>query len=204
MRILIIGATGTIGQAVVNELKNRHELILASSKSGDITVDMNDIQSIVKMYEKLPQLDAVVITAGDVHFAPLTAMTSELYKIGINSKLLGQVNVVLQGLKHLNEGGSFTLTSGSANRDPYKQGSSPAMVNGAIDGFVKGAAIELPKSLRINAVSPSILTESMKDFANYFGGFIPVPGEEVAIAYSKSVEGGQTGKIYSVGELFLK
>lgn len=129
-------------------------------------------------------------------------MTSELYQIGLNSKLLGQVNVVLQGIKYLNEGGSFTLTSGSANRDPYKQGSGPAMVNGAIDGFVKVAAIELPKHLRINAVSPSILTESMKNYADYFRGFKPVPAEEVAIAYSKSIEGAQTGKIYSVGELF--
>jgi len=204
MKILIIGATGTIGRAVVHELKDRHELILAGSKSGDITVDINDIRSIIKMYETLPLLDAVIVTAGTVHFAPLTAMTSELYQIGLTSKLLGQVNIVLQGIKYLNEGGSFTVTSGSANRDPYKQGSSSAMVNGAIDGFVRGAAIELPKRLRINAVSPSILTESMKNYADYFRGFMPVPAEEVAIAYTKSVEGAQTGNIYSVGELFLK
>lgn len=204
MKVLIIGATGTIGRSVVDELKDRHELIIAGSKSGDITVDINDVQSIIKMYEALPSLDAVVVTAGAVHFAPLTSMTSELYQIGLNSKLLGQVNIVLQGLKYLNEQGSFTLTSGSANRDPYKQGSGPAMVNGAIDGFVRSAAIELPKCLRINAVSPSILTESMQDFADYFRGFIPVSAKEVAVAYSKSVEGAQTGKIYSVGELFLE
>lgn len=97
----------------MNELNNRHELILAGSKSGDITIDMNDIRSIVKMYKELPPLDAVVVTAEAIHFAPLTAMTSELYQIGLTSKLLGQVNIVLQGLKYLNEGGSFTLTSGS-------------------------------------------------------------------------------------------
>lgn len=199
MKILIIGATGTIGKAIVNELNSRHEVIIAGHTRGDIHVDLTNEQSIVEMYKKISSLDAVIVAAGTVHFGPLTSMNNELYGIGLNHKLLGQVNVVLKGIDYLNEAGSFTLTSGVLNHDPIKLGSSASMVNGAIDGFVKSAAIEMPKSIRINCVSPTVLTDSMDKYAPYFRGFKSVSATDVALSYSKSVEGNQTGQIYKVG-----
>lgn len=127
-----------------------------------------------------------------------TEFTEEQYHIGLNNKLMGQVNLVLVGLKHINEGGSFTLTSGILSHDPIKFGSSASMVNGAIDSFVKSAAIEMPKSIRINAVSPTVLTESLESYGPYFRGFESVSASRVALAYSKSVEGAQNGVIYQV------
>ena len=199
MKILIIGATGTIGKAIVNELNPRHEIIIAGHTRGDIQVDLKNEQSIVDMYKKISSLDAVIVAAGNVHFGPLASMNTELYGIGLNHKLLGQVNIVLKGIDYLNEGGSFTLTSGVLNHDPIKLGSSASMVNGAIDGFVKSAAIEMPKYLRINCVSPTVLTESMDKYASYFRGYKSVSAADVALSYSKSVEGNQTGQIYKVG-----
>ena len=198
MRVLIVGGTGTIGQAVANELCERHEVIPAGHRGGDVTVDMTDIGSIEKMYKKVGRIDALIVTAGSVHFEALQQMSSAKYQIGLQSKLIGQVNLVLAGLSYLNDGGSFTLTSGSAPHDPYRCGSSAAIVNGGIEGFIKGAAIEMPRGLRINAVSPSILPESMEEYGDYFRGFTPVPAKKVAIAYSKSVEGAQTGQVYCV------
>lgn len=150
------------------------------------------------MYQKINKLDAVISTSGKVHFAPLSEMNSELYWIGLNHKLLGQVNLVTIGLNYLSEAGSFTLTSGILNRDPIRLASSAAMVNAAIDGYVKTAAIELPRGLRINAVSPNVVSESMDKYAALFRGFIPVPAAQVALAYAKSVEGAQTGQVYYV------
>ena len=66
-----------------------------------------------------------------------------------------------------------------------------ALVNGAIDAFVRAAAIELPRGLRVNSISPNVLVEAMPGYAPYFRGFKPVPGAEVALAYAKSVEGLQ-------------
>jgi NAD(P)-dependent dehydrogenase (short-subunit alcohol dehydrogenase family) len=112
---------------------------------------------------------------------------------------MGQVNLVTVGLIFLNLQGSFTLTSGILSHDPIRFGSSASMVNAAIDGFVKSAAIEMPRGIRINAVSPTVLQESMKQYGDYFSGFEPVPAATVALAYCKSVEGAQTGQVYSVG-----
>ena len=198
MKILVIGGTGTIGSAIVKELANRHEVIIAGHSSGDVQVDITDIKSIQNMYAKVSNLDGVVIATGSVHFGKLVEMNDELYQKGLKSKLMGQVNVVLEGIKHLHDGGSFTLTSGILNREPIALGSSAAMVNGALDGFVKHAAIELPRGLRINIVSPTVITEAMEGYAPFFRGFKPVPAYEAALAYSKGVEGANTGQVYIV------
>jgi NAD(P)-dependent dehydrogenase (short-subunit alcohol dehydrogenase family) len=72
------------------------------------------------------------------------------------------------------------------------------MVNGALEGFVRPAAIELPRAIRINAVSPNVFTESMRSYAPYFRGFESVPVARAALAFSRSVEGAQTGQVYQV------
>ncbi len=199
MRILIIGGTGTIGQAVVNELSPRHEVIIAGHTHGKVLVDIADIKSIETMYKNVGKIDAVIATTGKVHFGNLPDITEAEYSIGLNNKLMGQVNLVSIGLKYLNDGGSFTLTSGILNRDPIRMGASAAMVNGAIDGFVKAAAIEMPRNLRINAVSPTVIAESIDKYGEFFSGFLPAPAATVALAYAKSVEGAQTGQVYYVG-----
>jgi NAD(P)-dependent dehydrogenase (short-subunit alcohol dehydrogenase family) len=199
MKILIIGGAGTIGRAVAKELSQRHTVIIAGRHQGSFIVDFTDTASIEKMYKSVGPIDAVIVAAGSSHFGPLSKMTAAHYEIGLKNKLMGQVNVVLVGLSYLSDAGSFTLTSGSAADDPYGGGTSTAMVNGAINSFVRAAAIEMPRSLRINVVSPTILTESMERHAQYFRGFDPVPAEKVALAYSKSAEGAQTGQVYRVG-----
>lgn len=199
MRIVVIGATGTIGKAIVEELSPRHHIISAGYKNGDIQVDITSKQSIDAMYKKLNNVDAVVLATGKVHFGALTDMEENDYEIGLADKLMGQVNVVLIGLQYINDNGSFTLTSGILNRDPIQYGSSAAMVNGALDGFVKSAAIEMPRGIRINCVSPTVISEALHNYAPYFRGYEPVSAARAALAYSKSIEGLQTGQVYCVG-----
>ena len=198
MRILVIGGSGTIGKAIVKELSTRHEVMVAGRTHGEVQVDINDIQSIRNVYKETRNLDSVIIASGSVHFGLLAEMTDELYQKGLQNKLMGQVNVVLEGIKHLNDRGSFTLTSGILNRSPIVLGSSAAMVNGALDGFVISSAIELPRGIRINVVSPTVITEAMEGYAPYFRGFKPVSACDAALAYAKSVEGAQSGQIYIV------
>jgi len=199
MKIIVVGGTGIIGKAIVNELAPRHEVVVASAQSGDIKVDMTSIASIEKMYEKVKNVDAVVSAAGTVHFADFADMQEQEYRVGIDNKLMGQVNLVLVGRNYLNPNGSFTLTSGILNQDPIRYGSGAAMVNGALNGFVVSAAIEMPKNMRINIVSPTVIAEAMANYAPYFRGYQPVAAAQAALAFSKSVEGLQTGQIYRVG-----
>ncbi|UVJ43001.1 short chain dehydrogenase [Pseudomonas sp. LS1212] len=199
MKILLIGANGTIGSAVAEELAQRHEIVRIGRSSGDLQVDISDSASIRRLFEQTGKFDALVCAAGNVTFAPLAEMTEKDFALGLSDKLMGQVNLLLIGRDYANDGASFTFTTGVLSHDPIRSGSSAALVNGAIDSFVRAAAIELPRGLRVNSVSPNVLAEAMDSYAPYFRGFKPVPAADVALAYAKSVEGLQTGQTYRVG-----
>lgn len=198
MRVLLVGASGTVGQAAARGL-SRHQIVTAGRSSGDVTVDLMSEDSIRAMFEKVGRVDAVVATAGHVHFGPLAGMTGEQFRRGLDDKLMGQVNLVLLGLEHVSDGGSFTLTSGVLDRDPIRQGANAAAVNAALGGFVKAAAIEMPRGLRINVVSPGLLEESADKYDGFFPGHEPVSSARVGLAYAKSVDGALTGEVIIVG-----
>jgi NAD(P)-dependent dehydrogenase (short-subunit alcohol dehydrogenase family) len=197
MKILVVGGSGTLGRAVAAELSQRHEIVTAGRSSGNVTVNIADVASIHRMYREIGAVGAVACAAGNVHFGPLEALTAEEFEIGLRDKLMGQVNLVLVGREYVEPGGSFTLISGVLSKDPIRYGAPASMVNGAIESFVRAAAIELPQH-RINAVSPTLLEESLAAYGPYFRGFEAVPAKRAALAYSKSIEGSQTGQIYSV------
>jgi NADP-dependent 3-hydroxy acid dehydrogenase YdfG len=199
MKIVLIGAAGTLGSAVDKALNARYEIVRVGRKSGDFQVDITDPASIEQLFSKIGEFDAVVSTAGDVHFGPLADFTQDKFQIGLRSKLMGQVNLVALGLKHIRDCGSFTLTTGQINEDPISVGASGAMINGGLEAFARSAAIELPRGLRINVVSPTVTEESWSAFGPFFPGQKPVPASDAALGYVKSVEGMQTGKVYRIG-----
>lgn len=198
MRIMVVGASGIIGRAIVAELGARHDIVTAGRNSGDLRMDITDAASVRAAFKKAGALDAVVSATGKVKFAPLEEMQAADFDVGLRDKLMGQVNLVLIGRERVAEGGSFTLTSAVLDSDPIRAGTSASLVNGALNAFVLAAAIELPRRLRINVVSPGVITEAMDAYGPFFRGFEPVPAARAALAYAKSVEGAQTGQIYRV------
>lgn len=198
MRVIVIGASGTVGKAITEELEKNHEVIRAGRSGLDIIVDTTSVDSIKNMYEKIGKVDAVVSATGSAHFGSILELTPELNEVGIRSKLKGQINLVLLGMNYINDGGSFTLTTGIMMDDPILQGASAAMANGGVKAFVKSAAIEMPRGIRINSVSPNVLQESLDKYGEFFPGFNAVPASRVALAFRKSVDGAQTGQNYEI------
>jgi NAD(P)-dependent dehydrogenase (short-subunit alcohol dehydrogenase family) len=198
MKIIVVGGTGTIGKAVAQELAERHQVITVGKTGGDAQVDITSVDSIKALFEQVGRFDALISTTGSLHFGPFAEMDETHYQVGLRSKLMGQVNLVLVGRQYINDGGSFTLTSGVLSHDPIRFGSSASMVNAAIDGFVIGAAIELERGIRLNAVSPGVVQESLDAFGEYFRGHEPVPVSRVVLAYIKSVEGLLSGQVFRV------
>ena len=198
MIIILVGASGTIGQAIDRELRERHDIVRVGRNSGELQVNIADPASIRRLFEQTGPFDALISAAGNAHFGALEELSAKEFAVGLDDKLMGQVNLVLLGREFANDGASFTLTSGVLSEDPIRFGSALSMVNAAVDGFVRGAAIELPRGLRINSVSPTILEESLPGYGPYFRGFKSVPAATVALAYAKSAEGRQTGQVYRV------
>lgn len=198
MKVIVIGAAGAVGKCAVDALSARHEVIRVGRSSGDIKADIEDIGSIRAMYREAGKVDAVVSAVGHGHFGAVHQMTGEQFMKGIQHKVMPQVNLVLEGFEFINDGGSFTLTSGVLNRDPIPGGSCAAAANGALDGFVLGAAVDMPRGIRINAVSPEVLEVSRQKYAGFFPGHVHVSSEAVGLAYSKAVEGCLSGRVFIV------
>lgn len=198
MKIVIVGASGTIGSAVSDLLAKDHQVIRVGHSQGDARVDMRDPASIRGLFAKLGQFDSLVVASGSAAFNALTEMTDEEWQLGIQSKLMGQINLTRAAIPHLNNKGSITLISGILSEEPINWGASVTTINGAVEHFVKAAACELPRGLRINVVSPTVLAESMDKYADFFPGFVPVPAARVAQAYQRSVLGVQTGQVFRV------
>ncbi len=200
MKILVVGASGTIGSAIVKELQKDTDILSASLNSGDYKVDLGDVASIGKLFKNINDLDGIVCAAArGVVFKPLVDMSIDDYIASMQQKLLGQLYLALEGIKVLNDHGSITLTTGIMNRDFVQNGSAAAMVNNAVEGFVKAAALDLPRGIRMNVVSPALLEESVEKYSQLCPGFEPVSSAKVARAYRKSIYGIQSGQIYHVG-----
>ncbi len=198
MKIILVGASGDVGRAAFDELSKRHDVVRVGRKTCDLRVDISDRGSIEAMYEEVGDFDALVSTAGHVHFAPLSEQTEVSLMMGLENKVMGQINLVLEGLKRISGSGSFTLTSGVLDRDPVVAGTGAALANGALAGFVKGAAIEMPPRVRVNVVSPGLLDVSENRYGTLFPGHERVSSERVGRAFAKCVEGAINGQVVIV------
>jgi NAD(P)-dependent dehydrogenase (short-subunit alcohol dehydrogenase family) len=193
MRILVVGGAGTIGRAVTAALGVRNEVITAGRRSGDERADIADPASIRALYARVGRVDAVVSCAGEGAYKPLAELTDDDFRLGLESKLMGQVNLVRYGIASVADRGSFTLTSGVLNRFPTPGAGVFATVNGALDAFVRVAALELPRGIRINVVSPGWVSETLAAL-----GRDPaegLPAVKVAEAYVRSVESRRSGEL---------
>jgi NAD(P)-dependent dehydrogenase (short-subunit alcohol dehydrogenase family) len=199
MKVIVIGATGTIGVEVAKALSgNKHEVVRAS-RNSDVKVNLDDPASIRAMFEKVRDVDAVVSCAGSAAFKPFADLTDADYELGIRSKLMGQVSVARLAKDCLRDGGSITLTTGVLAMRPMVRSASVSMVNAGLEGFVRAAALELPRKLRINAVSPPWVKETMIKL-----DMDPTPGlasADVAKAYVAAVEGSDQGKVLDPARL---
>ncbi len=196
MKFLVVGSTGLIGSYVAKTL-SKHGTVIGVSRTTQISVDVKDPASIKAMYEKVGKVDAVASCIGKVAFKPIAELTYDDYLMGLKDKALGQVELVRAGIDFLNDGGSFTLMTGVLARDPIPAGSVAALANGAIESFTLAAAIDLPRGVRINTVSPNVLVEATS-YHESFPGFHQVSAQSVADAYVKSILGKQTGQIYKL------
>ncbi|HTZ18130.1 MAG TPA: short chain dehydrogenase [Dissulfurispiraceae bacterium] len=193
MKVLLIGATGTIGSAIMQSIGVRHEVVQVSRSKTDIRVDLSDKLSITNMFKSAGRVDAVICAAGLAVFGPLLNLSDDDFALGIGNKLMGQVNVVRVGVDYLKDSGSFTLTSGILSRKPTQGSVAISLVNSGLEGFCRAAALEMPRGIRINVVSPNWVIDTLKAFK--MDPSIGTPVEAVAHVYVEALEGGMTGQV---------
>ncbi|MFG2490416.1 short chain dehydrogenase [Streptomyces caniferus] len=190
MKVLVIGATGTIGSAVVSALEASHQVVKAS-RTGPVRADLEDPPSLDALFREVPDLDAVVCCAASGPLVDLESAADDEIAAAVRGKLLGQVALAQRAVRHLRDGGSITLTGGTFPA-PLAGGSLGALVNTGLEGFVRNAADELPRRLRINLISPGWIKETLERMGA--DGTDGTPVAEVARAYVAAVEGAVHGE----------
>jgi NAD(P)-dependent dehydrogenase (short-subunit alcohol dehydrogenase family) len=201
MHIVVIGATGTIGKAVADALAGRHEVVRVARQSGDLRVDISSKESIERFFEALGSFDALVSAAGEARFKPLEELSDEDFAFCLANKLMGQVNLVRAGPRHVRDGGSFTLTSGVLGLHPMRGSAAISLVNMGLEGFARAAALEASRGIRVNVVSPPWLTETLEAMGSARAGASGgLPAAAVAKAYIESVESTRTGEVLDARE----
>lgn len=197
MKIVVLGATGTIGKAVATLLDQKGHEVVRASRSTSPSVDISDPASIEAFYKQVGAVDAIVSAAGDAAFVSLDKLTYEQVQLSLNSKLGGQINMVRIGLPYLRPNGVAVITGGMLAYAPWPQTSMITMVNAGLEGFVKAAKLDLTEGRRIVIVHPPWVAETAKAL-----GMDASPWPDAATtahAYLEALEGSQNG-----GPVFVK
>ncbi|MGZ4809463.1 MAG: short chain dehydrogenase, partial [Thermoanaerobaculia bacterium] len=155
--------------------------------------DIRDVASIRAMYQKAGKIDAVVCAAGSGAWKPRDQLTDEDFATSLAYKLMGQVNVIRYGLASVADGGSITVTSGILSRKAMPGSGAISLVNAGLEGFVRAAALEAPRKIRVNVVSPPWVTETLKAMGMDLSGGLPAA--TVAKAYVSVLTGKQNGQV---------
>jgi NAD(P)-dependent dehydrogenase (short-subunit alcohol dehydrogenase family) len=193
MKIVVIGATGTIGTAVADALAKRgHEVIRASRKSP-VRVDIEDSTTVKALFDGMKDVDAVVSCAGGAGWGPLGTLTDDDFALSLRYKLMGQVNVIRLAKDKVKDGGSITVTSGILATKPMPGSAAVSLVNAGLEGFVRAAGLEMPRGVRVNVVSPRWVKETLR--ARKMDDSNGLAAAEVAKAYVAAVEGQANGQV---------
>lgn len=198
MRVVVIGGTGTIGSAVVADLERSHDVVVVGRTSGDHRVDLASAASIRDLYREVGRFGALVSAAGVARFGELDELSDDDFRTSLDNKLMGQVNLVRMGLEHVEDDGSFTLTSGVLASEPIRGSAAISVVNAGVEAFVRAAALEVPRGIRVNAVSPPWVSETLESMGRDPSEGLPAAA--VAASYRLAVEDRVNGEVLDARE----
>lgn len=177
-KVLVTGATGSIGQEIVKEYakngyfvyihynsnKDKAQAILDDIKHGELlTFDMKNKESIRKTLENI-SVDVLVNNAGIIKDKLFFFMSDEEWEDVINTNLNGlfYVTKVISKNMMMNKKGSIVNVAsisgicGNAGQANYSAS------KGAMISFTKTLCIELGRyNIRVNAIAPGIIDSEM-------------------------------------------
>lgn len=201
MKIAVIGGTGIVGTGIVNLLKNEHEIIVIGKTRGDYQVDLLNPDSIKKLFSEIDNLDGIISTVGDGKMGPLLDLSTEDFQYAFNSKLAANFNLIQEATKHLNKDGFIIVTSGIASMNPIPGATTLSVACAAIEAFVRSAALEDTNGIRINAVSPAFVKETMELFG--MDSSSGISARDTASVYKELIDTKANGIVANVPD-FMK
>src|SRR6202007_3070711 len=104
MKMFLIGANGKIGELVQTAMAGAgHEIVKVGRKSGDFQVEIENRESLRKLYQAVGSFDARAGAAGEIAFAPLSELPAEKRQFPLASTLMGQISLVQEAMPFIKE-----------------------------------------------------------------------------------------------------
>jgi NADP-dependent 3-hydroxy acid dehydrogenase YdfG len=196
MKAVIIGATGTIGKGIVQELESKGFDIIQGTRNSAISIDIDNPESVDSFFSQVGKVDAVICAAGSAAFAPVGELSEEKIQASLNSKFAGQIRVARNAINNLNDNGAVILTGGMFAYAPWPSTSIISAVNKGLEGFALGATTELENGKRVMVAHPPLLSETAEKMGMETE---PWPNSSVvAKSYSKALESGKSADVFYV------
>ena len=146
--------------------KDPHQLQAAAGKIGlaqTLTADIGDRKSIESAFEKMTDIDHLVLTAGRVHAGLLTETDPSQLLVEVNEHIAGSVYAVKAAIPRLKKTGSIVLMGGQFSDRPLGNGTSVmALASRGIEAFARSLALEL-KPVRVNVIAPGFVESPLYD-----------------------------------------
>lgn len=167
--VLVVGGTSGMGFAVAQQAlavgarvivasRSAERLAKAVSKLGTAAVgevlDILDDASVEQFWQRVGQVDHLVITAANLHAVALTGASLEDAQATMDSKFWGPCRVIRRA--SIATDGSIVLFSGLASRRPGPATGTLSAVNGAVETLGSALAREL-KPVRVNVICPGLV-----------------------------------------------
>ncbi len=196
LKIVIVGGTGIIGSAVADALAPMGDVVRVGRTRGDLQVDARSSKDIQSLFANTGPFDHLIsLVGGDVPIGPLGSLSPADMTCAFENKVLPQIQLVQLGLAHIRDGGSFTLSAGFLNKEPKPGFAAIAMANGALEGFVASAALDMERGIRINSVSPVFVIESLQRAGLVdMTSFVTMSAADTALAYVAAISGSDNGR----------
>ncbi len=196
LKIVIVGGTGIIGSAVADTLAPMGDVVRVGRTRGDLQVDARSSKDIQSLFANTGPFDHLIsLVGGDVPIGPLESLSPADMTCAFENKVLPQIQLVQLGLPHIRDGGSFTLSAGFLNKEPKPGFAAIAMANGALEGFVASAALDMERGIRINSVSPVFVIESLQRAGLVeMTSFVTMSAADTALAYVAAISGSDNGR----------
>lgn len=177
--VVVLGGTSGVGLATARlAAAGGARVVIASSRQASVdkaltslpdtaigrTVDLTDENAVQGLFDELGSIDHLVYTAGEpLALMPITELDIDRARTFFQLRYFGALWAVHAAAPHLNEGGSVTLTTGTAADRPGPGWAVASSITGAVESLTRALAVELAPRIRVNAVSPGVLRSPLWD-----------------------------------------
>ncbi|WP_029630913.1 glucose 1-dehydrogenase [Zavarzinella formosa] len=150
------------------------------------------IEAAIKNYGRL---DILVNNSGIYEFAPIEAVTEELFHKMFNINVLGLLLTTRAAVKHLGEGGCIINIGSGVTRITPANSTVYTGTKGAVDAITGVLARELgPRKIRVNSINPGMVETE----GTHSGGMI---GSDLEKALITQTPLGRTGRVGDIAPL---